>query len=116
MREPRNYLTTIVRRVIVDHLRRRSLERAWLEALALQPEPVAISPESRALILKIPMEINAMLDGLGSKTRQALLMSQLEGLGYAEIASRLMVSVSSVKKYVALATEDCLLLMLEAER
>jgi RNA polymerase sigma-70 factor (ECF subfamily) len=37
----------------------------------------------------------------------------LEGLRYAEIAERLGVSVSSVKKYMAKATEHCLLLMFE---
>ena len=54
-----------------------------------------------------------MLDGLSRKARAAFLLSQLEGLTYAEIAERLMVSVSSVKKYVARATEHCLLFRLE---
>lgn len=111
--EPRHFLVAIARRVMVDHLRRRALEKAWLEAVALQPEPVAHSPETRALILETLCEIDAMLDGLGAKTRQAFLLSQLEGLSYAEIAERLQVSSSSVKKYMARATEHCLLLMLE---
>ena len=38
-----------------------------------------------------------MLDGLGPKVKQAFLLSQLEGLGYADIAVRLGVSISSVK-------------------
>lgn len=114
LREPRHFLVTIARRVMVDHLRRCSLEKAWLEALARQPEPVAPSPETRALIVETLMEIDAMLDGLGIKARQAFLMSQLEGLSYGEIALRLGVSVSSVKKYMARATEHCLVLMLES--
>lgn len=56
-----------------------------------------------------------MLDGLGPKIKQAFLLSQLEGLGYAEIALQLSVSVSSVKKYMAKATEHCLLFSLETE-
>ncbi|MNT22513.1 putative RNA polymerase sigma factor FecI [compost metagenome] len=56
-----------------------------------------------------------MLDGLGPKIKQAFLLSQLEGLGYAEIAQRLGVSVSSVKKYMAKAAEHCLLFSLETE-
>nr|WP_211091426.1 sigma-70 family RNA polymerase sigma factor [Pseudothauera rhizosphaerae] len=113
LREPRHFLAAVARRVMVDHLRRRALEKAWLEVLALQPEPVAHSPETRALILETLCQIDAMLDGLGPRPRQAFLLSQLEGLGYAEIAQRLQVSVSSVKKYMARATEHCLLLMLE---
>lgn len=113
LREPRHFLVAVARRVMVDHLRRRSLEKAWLEALALQPEPVAPSPEARALILETLVQLDAMLDGLGRKPRQAFLLAQLEGLSYTEIAGRLEVSVSSVKKYMARATEHCLLLMLE---
>jgi RNA polymerase sigma-70 factor (ECF subfamily) len=115
IRAPRDYLTTIARRVMIDHFRRRTLERAYLEALALLPEAAGISPEQRSIILETLCEIDAMLDGLGAKPRQAFLMSQLEGLTYAEIAQRLNVSVSSVNKYMARAVERCLLVMLDYE-
>ncbi len=116
IREPRTYLATIARRVMVDHFRRRTLERTYLDALAAMPETCEVSPETRVLILETLFEIDAMLDGLGQKARQAFLLSQLEGLGYAEIGERLGVSVSSVKKYVARAVERCLLLSLDLER
>lgn len=112
LRQPRSFLATLAQRTVVDYLRRRTLERAWLETLAQQPEAVAISPETRLLLLETLIEIDAMLDGLGPRVRQAFLWSQLEGLGYAEIAARLGVTVSSVKKYMAKATEHCLRLML----
>ena len=38
IREPRDYLATVARGLMVDFLRRRSLEQAYLEALALQPQ------------------------------------------------------------------------------
>ncbi|PCM44937.1 sigma-70 family RNA polymerase sigma factor [Marinobacter sp. ANT_B65] len=113
VREPRSFLTTIARRVWVDFVRRDALEKAWLEALQQQSEPVVISAEEQALILETLLQIDAMLDGLGENVSQAFLLSQLEGLRYAEIARRLGVSVSSVKKYMAKATEHCLLLMCE---
>jgi len=113
VREPRSYLATIARRVLVDHIRRDALEKAWLETLAQQPEPLMISPEEQSLILETLMQIDQMLDGLGPKVRQAFLLSQLEGMRYADIAAQLGVSVSSVKKYMARATEQCLLLMLD---
>lgn len=112
LRQPRSFLATLAQRTVADYLRRRTLERAWLETLAQQPEAVAISPETRLLLLETLIEIDAMLDGLGPRVRQAFLWSQLEGLGYAEIATRLGVTVSSVKKYMAKATEHCLRLML----
>ena len=74
-----------------------------------------ISPETQAIVMEALCGIDAMLDGLGSKVRRAFLMSQLEGMAYADIASALGVSVSSVKKYMAKATEHCLIHALEHE-
>ncbi|WP_288444328.1 ferric citrate uptake sigma factor FecI [uncultured Serratia sp.] len=113
LREPKDFLVTVAKRVMVDLFRRRTLERAYLEMLALIPEGYAPSPEQRQSLLESLQQIDAMLDGLGPKIKQAFLLSQLEGLGYADIAARLGVSVSSVKKYMAKATEHCLLFSLE---
>ncbi|BEN78116.1 RNA polymerase sigma factor [Serratia marcescens] len=113
LREPKDFLVTVAKRVMVDLFRRRTLERAYLEMLALIPEGYAPSPEQRQSLLDSLQQIDAMLDGLGPKVKQAFLLSQLEGLGYADIAARLGVSVSSVKKYMAKATEHCLLFSLE---
>lgn len=108
VRQPRSFLATVAQRTLVDHIRRQVLERAWLETLARQPEACAISPETQAILLETIREIDAMLHGLGDKVRRAFLMSQLEGASYAEIAARLGVTVSSIKKYMARATEHCL--------
>lgn len=115
LREPRSFLATVAKRVMVDHLRRRSLEQSYLEALASEPELQECSPEKRLLMLETLLQLDAMLDGLGPRVRQAFLLAQLDGLGYAEIARRLDVSVSSVTKYMAKATEQCLLFALDAE-
>ncbi len=113
LREPKDFLVTVAKRVMVDLFRRRTLERAYLEMLALIPDGYAPSPEQRQSLLESLQQIDAMLDGLGPKVKQAFLLSQLEGLGYADIAVRLGVSISSVKKYMAKATEHCLLFSLE---
>ena len=43
LREPRGYLATIARGLLIDRYRRQALEQAYLEALAQQAEPTAIS-------------------------------------------------------------------------
>ncbi|MDZ7864348.1 sigma-70 family RNA polymerase sigma factor [Acidovorax sp.] len=111
LREPRAYLTTIAKGLVSDLWRRRALEHAYVDALALMPAPLAPSPEERALVLEALHEIDAMLDGLAPKARQAFLLSQLEGLGYAEIALQLQVSERTVKRYMAQGFECCLLAM-----
>lgn len=110
IREPRAFLGTIAHGLMVNLLRRRELEAAYLDALACHPEPYAPSPEDRALVLDALVEIDAMLDGLPSKVRRAFLLLQFEGLAHAEIAERLNVSVSSVRQYIARAMQNCLLL------
>lgn len=115
LREPRHFLATVAKRVMIDHLRRRSVEQAYLDALAQEPELLACSPEQHMLMLETLLQLDAMLDGLGYKVRQAFLLAQLEGLGYIEIAEHLGVSVSSVTKYMAKATEQCLLFALDAQ-
>lgn len=108
LEKPRPYLATIARGLLVDHFRRQDLERAYLAELAALPEDVQPSPEERAVMLETILAIDRMLDGLGPRPKQAFLLSQLEGLGYAEIAQRLGVSVSSVKKYIQKAVLHCL--------
>jgi RNA polymerase sigma factor (sigma-70 family) len=107
--EPRGYLATIGHGLVVDHVRRRELERAYLEAIAHLPEPEAPSPEVRLLLLETLARIDALLDGLTPKARTAFLLSRLEGLSYPEIAERLGVSLSSVEKYMAAAVRHCYL-------
>ena len=108
IREPRPYLATIAHGLMVNHLRRKDLERAYLETLAQLPEPLAPSPEARALALEALVEIDTMLDGLPVAARRAFLLCQLEGMTHAEIASTLRVSVGSVRLYIARALRQCL--------
>ena len=111
LREPRAYLTTVARRLLIDHYRRQSLEQAWLATLAQLPAPTAPSVEERLLILETLQQIDAMLDGLGAKVRTAFLLSQLEGMPYADIAARLQVSERTVKRYMVQALTQCILLL-----
>lgn len=111
LREPRAYLTTVAGRVLLNHYRRLSLEKAWMVTLAQLPESHAPSPEDRLIILETLHEIDAMLDDLPTKARTAFLLSQLEGLTYAEIAEQLGVAVRTVKRYMAQAFEECLMLV-----
>ncbi|MDF7662264.1 sigma-70 family RNA polymerase sigma factor [Erwiniaceae bacterium L1_54_6] len=113
IRDAKSFLCTLAKRVMVDRFRRNALEKAYLELLSQLPEAVAPSPEVQQSQLEILQLIDRMLDGLGYKARQAFLLSQLDNLTYAEIAVQLSVSVSSVKKYMAKATEHCLLFRLE---
>ncbi|MEK1940655.1 MAG: sigma-70 family RNA polymerase sigma factor [Pseudomonas sp.] len=111
LREPRAYLSSIARSLMIDLFRRRALETAYLDTLAALPEPVDISPETRALIIETLVEIDRLLDGLGSRTREIFLLAQLDGLSYVDIGRRLGVSVNTVKKHAVRGLTHCLLLL-----
>ncbi|MNL04370.1 putative RNA polymerase sigma factor FecI [compost metagenome] len=109
LREPRAYLTTIAKRLLLNHHRRRSVENAYLEALALMPEQIAPPAEQRLIILETLQEIDEMLAGLSLPARQAFLMAQLEDLSHGEIAQRLNVSLRTVHRYIARGFEQCIM-------
>jgi RNA polymerase sigma-70 factor (ECF subfamily) len=109
LREPRAYLLTVGKRLLSNFYSRRSLEQAYLEALAQLPEESAPSPEQRWLWLETLQALDELLDGLPPLVRRAFLWSQLEGLSYRAIAERLNVSERTVKRYMAQAYEHCLL-------
>lgn len=110
IREPRAYLHTIARGLLINYWRRKQIEQAYLDGLALQPEAVMPSPESQALVIETLMQVDAMLARLPPNVRRAFLLSQLHGMTYAAIAVELEVSERMVKKYMAQAMLHCLML------
>jgi len=111
IREPRGYLSAIARSLLIDKSRRRTIEHAYLQALALRPEPVDVSPEVRLSIIEMLVSIDTLLDELGTRTRDIFLAVQLEGLTYVAAAERFNVSVTTVKNHLIRAMTRCLLLV-----
>jgi len=105
--EPRAYLTTIAQRLLANHLRRRQIERAYLDALATLPEPVAPPPDARLMVLETLCAIDRLLDGLPVAARKAFLLWRLEELTQEQIAAQLGISRTSVRRHLAAAAERC---------
>ncbi|WP_420824401.1 RNA polymerase sigma factor [Stutzerimonas kirkiae] len=106
-REPRALLTSIAKGLLIDHFRRCALERAYQAQLEQLPEALQPSEEERLLLFETLNRIDTLLGRLSSKARAAFLHSRLDGLGHAEIAARLGVSVPRVRQYLAQATRQC---------
>ena len=105
--EPRAFLTTIARRSLANHWRHQQIEQAYLDALRAYPEPLHPSEEERAVIIEAIVEINARLDGLPAVVKRAFLYSQLDGMRYKQIAEKLNISISTVKRYLIQAAAQC---------
>ena len=109
LREPRAYLATVAGRLVANFYRRQALEIAYLEVLATLPPQQVPSLETQALVREALFEFDRMLDGLDPKVRQALVLSQFQGLPYTQIAVNLNVSLRTVKNYIARAMAHCCL-------
>lgn len=105
---PRAYLTTIAKGLVVDHWRRAEIERVWVAAMLERPEATQPSAEHQAIVLETLVEVDRILATLADKPRQAFLLAQLHELTYAEIGVQLGVSERMVKTYMAQAMLHCL--------
>ena len=106
-REPRAFLVAIAKGLLFDYFRRAALEQAYLTELMLIPEDEQPSVEEQQLILEDLKNIDRLLGKLSSKARAAFFYNRLDGLGHAEIAERLGVSVPRVRQYLAQGMRQC---------
>ncbi|OAI05282.1 sigma-70 family RNA polymerase sigma factor [Methylomonas methanica] len=108
LNEPRPYLATIAKNLLINHWRRASIEQVYLERLSAIPEATSLSMEENAIILETIQEIDELLNRLPEKARKAFFMSQIDGLTYIEIAEKLGVSDRMIRKYMVQAMLLCL--------
>lgn len=109
IQEPRAFLTTTAKRLLVDRVRRQSIEQAYLSELAHAAETLAghPSPEQTLATLQALEEISAALQGVSAKAREAFLLHYLDGQTHAAIAVQLGVSTRMVRKYLVQALANC---------
>jgi RNA polymerase sigma-70 factor (ECF subfamily) len=89
----RPWLFHTARNLFLDHYRRERKTAELRKALADQ-QP---GPERRALSHELAARVRGALRGLPSAHREVLVLREMEGLSYAEIAAVLGVSLDNVK-------------------
>lgn len=111
IREPRDYLATVARGLVIDRYRRRAIELAYLETLAARPAVTVISEEDKAVIIETLVAVDKALTQLGARTQKIFMLSQIEGLTYQQIAAQMKVSLTTVKKHMVRALTECSMIM-----
>lgn len=106
--QARTYLRTMANGLCIDLWRRRSIEQAWLETLAAQPEAVAPSAEHQAIVLEALHEVDALLRRLPTRAAVSFVLAVGCNMTYREVAAELGVSTRMVTRYVAQAMLHCL--------
>lgn len=108
--EPRAWLTTAARRLVLDRLRRQRVEQAYLEAMTLAADALprgAPSPEALMSAIQVVEQLAAALAALAPKGREAFLLHYLEDHSQLVVAERLGISVRMVQKYLAQGLLRC---------
>ncbi|WP_291379290.1 MULTISPECIES: sigma-70 family RNA polymerase sigma factor [Achromobacter] len=107
--EPRAYLTTTAKRLLIDRARREQLERAYLAELELMAEdlPQYPSPEQLLIAVQALDQICQVLEGVSAKARAAFLLHYLDGQTHAAVAAHLGVSTKMVQKYLVQVLLHC---------
>src|SRR5690606_389683 len=98
--QARPLLRTIAHGLLLDHYRRASLEQAYLGYPPAPPQPPQPSAEQRAAGVQQVAALDRMLAGLPDNVRRAFLLAHPDALPYADTATRLGVSLSSVQQYM----------------
>lgn len=95
--DPRPWLFRVTRNAAVDQLRRRRHLTALDPEGGIPQRAPGPSPHERAELSHDLGLLRIGIDRLGEQQRSALMLRELAGLGYAEIASVLEVSEANVK-------------------
>lgn len=109
--QPRALLTTVAKGILINWYQRKSIEKAYLEALSSRPEYDEISPEQKISAIESLCLINQLLNQMPERQQQVFIWSQLEGLTQQEIANRLNISTRTVIRDLVAVLTQCLAIM-----
>ncbi len=104
-----SWIYQIARNVIADYFREHKATVALSEALLLPEEPVVDDDVVKDLL----PSVRTMVDSLPAEYRQALLLTEYEGLTQRELAERLGLSFSGAKSRVQRAREKLKAMLLD---
>lgn len=109
IKEPKAYLTSIAKNLLIDQYRRKELERAYLEELIelqITGEDI-VSPEAQIVLLDAIDHLCRALSNVSVKAQQAFVLHYIEGNTHKEIATYLGVSTKMIQKYLAKCLVEC---------
>ena len=109
IKEPRAYLVTVARHLMIDQVRRKRIEQSYLNELSAMEHMLdAIpSPEETLEVIQAIDQICQALSSVSDKAQQAFVMHYFEGFTQKEIALKIGVSTKMIQKYLASCLVKC---------
>jgi RNA polymerase sigma-70 factor (ECF subfamily) len=106
--DPTRWLLTIARRVCAEEISRRQRSRATLHRLHAEPQPLAGDPAGAA-------DLDDALARLRPERREALVLTAVAGLSYAEAALVCGCPIGTIRSRVARARTDLITRLSDTE-
>lgn len=97
----KGFLFRSVRNQALDWLRHRKVESEYLQELSFKQEEAVFLDQLE--LAELNDKINTAIQKLPEKCREIFVLCRFEGLKYAEIASRLEISVKTVETQMSIA-------------
>jgi len=104
----RTWLLSIARRTVVDHIRAAVARPSIAWSTDYLEAADATAHRGPRTGFEDVVELNVMLDGLAPERREALVLTQVFGLSYAEVADICDCPIGTVRSRVARARDDLL--------
>lgn len=114
---PQRFLFRVASNLVIDYVRKKRLQaRIFTQDPPSEEFPDGEPHAERKVYAKQRWRlVQAAVNELSPKCRQALLLNRLEGLTHAEIGRKLGVSESMVAKYIGQALRHCRQRLLASE-
>lgn len=109
----RTWLLSIARRVVVDQIRHTTSRPQTAYVADLDD---ALSSGRRGSRIENMVEVRLLIDGLAADRREALVLTQVLGLSYAEAADVCSCPIGTIRSRVARARDDLLRAANESDR
>ncbi|AOA57921.1 sigma-70 family RNA polymerase sigma factor [Acinetobacter larvae] len=108
LKEPRAFLCTTAKHIIVDQARREKIEQNYLHyASQWADEQFYPSPEQLLSVIELLDQLALTLSRLEERPRKILLWHYLDGISQIEIAAQLQLSVKTVQRDLTKALVYC---------
>ncbi|MGJ3257137.1 MAG: sigma-70 family RNA polymerase sigma factor [Alcanivorax sp.] len=109
IRNPRGFLATTARRLIIDRRRREVIEQTYLtELMAVAEEQGGhASPEQVWQAIEVLEAISRVLESVPARARQAFLLHYLEGMTQVAVAERLGVTSRTIRSDLVKVLVQC---------
>ncbi|SDO19293.1 RNA polymerase sigma-70 factor, ECF subfamily [Rhodoferax sp. OV413] len=112
IQEPRALLYRTARNLVIDHQRHGAV-RAGVEVAPKENEPLEAAgpcdwePEVALSSHQGVLAMVAAIDKLPPRCREAFMLNRFDGLGYAQVAAQMGISVKMVEQHIKLALDSC---------